>query len=155
MHEMPAAADRPTQALLDSFDELLGSVCDWLQLDRDSRTEILGTRAVMLRDAPILMELEEATGCVKVYVDVGQPEEANATIAYRYLLEQNLQQPAPFFLTAGLHAASGHVVLYGYSPMPDDAESRQDFFEFLETCALIHDALRSGSPAEFFTTAEA
>lgn len=135
-------------ALQEAFRSLLERLCIRLQVPEDQRDQVPAEQALMIGGAPIALRLEEWSSFIKVYVDVGRPADADAPRLHRYLLTQQLAQPAPFFMSAAVDAETDHVVLYGYSPMPVDTASEEGFFAFLQGCALMHEALHARTPAD-------
>jgi hypothetical protein len=137
-----------TTDLPQRFHALLDRVCTHFNVPHHERTAVLSSQALSIGKAPMSLQLEEWSAFIKVFVDVGRPADQDAPALHRYLLTQQLIQPAPFYMSAGVHPETEHVILYGYSPMPTDAASEEGFFAFLQGCALLHEAIRVEAPAQ-------
>ena len=142
-----------TVAQQQAYRTALEQVCARAQVPQADWETVLASQMLMLGNVPFALKLEVWSSFIKVLVDVGKPLEEDAPRFHRYLLTQQLLQPAPFFLAAAVHAETDHVMLYGYSPMPTDDEAHESFFGFLQGCAFVCETLRGNAdpqaPLEF------
>lgn len=133
--------DAPLQALL-------AHLCEHMQLPADARAQVLESASFALDDAVITLAYEEWSSFVKVFVNLGRPVDADAPRLHRYLLTQQLLQPAPFLLTAGLHPETEEVFLCGAVPMPTQGEAMEGFLDFLKGSAAVYAALHEEMPED-------
>lgn len=135
----PSAARQAYRAMLERL-------CIWTQVPSAERDAVLASESLTLGGIPIALQLEEWSSFVKVLVDVGKPAPQDAPGLHRYLLNQQLQQPVPFYLVPAVDPETDHVVLLGSSPLPQDHEADERFFAFLQGCAYVCDTLRANAP---------
>lgn len=133
----------PPLDLQHEFHAMLGRLCVLAGVPDADHPAVIEQQAIKLADVPIAFQLEEWSGFVKIYVDVGEPEPACALEMYRYLLEQQLYMPAPFQMVVGLHSESKRIVLYACAPIPTDAESDEQFFTLLQSCVIAVNFLKT------------
>ena len=108
----------------------------------------------MLMDGmPTQFRLEDWSGFVKIYMEVGQPAPSRLPTLCQAILEQQLMLPAPFAMLAALDAATGSLILYGCAPLPGCVEEDDAFLAFLQGCVdaalLLRDALAEGGGSAF------
>lgn len=134
-HTSEAPSDTPLD-LQHEFHAMLGRLCVLAGVPDADHPAVIEQQAFKLAEVPIAFQLEEWSGFVKIYVDVGEPEPAYALEMYRYLLEQQLYMPAPFQMVVGVHSESKRIVLYACAPLPTDAEGDEQFFALLQSCVI-------------------
>lgn len=130
-------------ALAPAFTAMLERLCVLAEVPPAERGDVIASRAMRLADIPMVFQLEEWSGFVKIYVDVGEPMPASAHEMYRYFLQQQLYMPVPFQMTFGLHPESERIILYACAPLSVDEESDQNFLALLHSCVLIINELRT------------
>lgn len=120
---------------------MLERLCDAMEISGPERHAVLKYQALTLDGTPVALKMEEWSGFVKIFVDVGLPQAGTERDTYRYLLEQQLYMPAPFSMVPALHPQSGHIVLTACAPLPaaDDADTA--FLGLLQACVAAARAL--------------
>lgn len=124
----------------------LERICISTGVPESERRAVIENLAMNLNGRLFAFKLEEWTGFVKVYVDIGLPSPDSANDIYRSLLEQQLYIPAPFSVIYGVHPESKHVVLCACAPLPRNEEADVNFVEFLHGCATVAALVKSDQP---------
>jgi len=118
----------------EDLQKLLGRLCDLKGISNAERHAVLTHQALMIDGVSLALKLEEWSGYVKIFVDIGLPAPGREQETYRYLLEQQLYMPAPFSMVPALHPASGHIVLTACAPLPGGEDSDMAFLGLLQAC---------------------
>ncbi len=125
---------------------MLGRLCALVDVPDVERGKVMDAAVMCLNGALIAFKLEEWSGCVKLFVDVGLPVPSAEQEVYRYLLEQQIYLPAPFDMTPGLDPESGRVVLCAFMPLSTDDESDMACAVFLHSCVVAAALLKAELP---------
>jgi len=125
---------------------LLERLCVLTEVQESDRRAVLDNAVMMLNGTAVAFKLEEWSGYVKVYVDVGLPPPESEHELYRYLLEQQLYIPVPFSMVPGVHPESRRIVLCAFVPLPTDKEGDNSFAAFLHACIEVATLLKSKKP---------
>lgn len=140
-------ADRSTTSpSQQNLSKLLERLCVLTEVQDADRRTVLDNGVMTLHGTALAFELEEWSGYVKVYVDVGLPPPESEHELYRYLLEQQLYIPAPFSMVPGVQPESRRIVLYAFAPIPTDKEGDNSFSAFLHACVEVATLLKSKRP---------
>lgn len=124
------------------YRQMLERLCVVAEVPVADHVSVVNNEAMMLGGVQVSFRMEEWSGFVKVYVNVGPPDPAREHELYRYLLEQQLVLPAPFSMLAAVDPASGHIIFYGCAPLPTDSEADSEFFSFLNGCVYAAELLK-------------
>lgn len=133
----------PTQQKLQ---KLLERLCVLTEVQDSDRRAVLDNAVMMLNGTAVAFKIEEWSGYVKVYVDVGLPPSESEHELYRYLLEQQLYIPVPFSMVPGVDPESRRIVLCAFAPPPTDKEGDNSFVAFLHACIEVATLLKSKRP---------
>jgi hypothetical protein len=113
---------------------------------------VMRQEAMMIAELPVLFQLDEASGFVKIHIDVGMPSPAALPALCQSLLKAQFNLPPPFAMLSALHAQSGHMGLIACMPLCPGEEDCQAGFEFLQACVqaalLLKEGIENGDPAE-------
>lgn len=123
---------------------MLERLCLLAGVPEAEQPQVMQQEAMMLAELPVLFRLDEASGFVKIYVDVGAPPPALLPGLCQRLLEGQFALPAPFAMVAALDAQSGHLALIACLPVCRDEDDCQAGFEFLQACVQAALLLREG-----------
>lgn len=126
--------------------KLLERLCVLTEVQDSDRRAVLDKGVMTLNGTALAFKLEEWSGYVKVYVDVGLPPPESEHELYRYLLEQQLYIPAPFSMVPGVQPESRRIVLCAFAPIPTDKEGDNSFSAFLHACVEVATLLKSKRP---------
>lgn len=134
---------------------MLGRLCRLAGVPPAEQPQVVAQQAMLMDGLPTQFRLEDWSGFVKIYMEIGQPAPARLPALCQAILEQQLTLPAPFAMLAALDAASGSLILYGCAPLAASSEEDEAFLAFLQGCAdaalLLRGALdEDGSRATAF-----
>jgi hypothetical protein len=138
----PLPTDEASPVDLEEYRLLLADLCDRSAVPTAEQPQVIHEQGMMMGGIALSFRLEPWSGFVKVYADAGAPGPQEVERVYRLLLEQHLLSPAPASVIAGLHADSGRVILYGFTPLARDEEARAGFFAFVVGMVYSANALR-------------
>lgn len=125
-----------------AYAAMLDRLCRLAGVPPAEQPQVLAQQAMMMDGLPTHFRLEEWSGFVKVYMEIGKPAPARLAVLCQAILEQQLALPAPFAILTALDAASGNLVLYGCAPLPEGGSDDDAFLAFLQACADAALALR-------------
>jgi hypothetical protein len=134
------------EALDDPVPELLDKLCVMLSVPAADCERVRTTRSFMLGSAAITLTYEAWSHFVKAHVEIGLPAPAHAGLVHRFLLAEQLRQPAPFVWTLGIHADTDRAFLCCAVPFPDDEAATESFIEMLKACVQAREVLRDAAP---------
>lgn len=131
--------------MTDAYAGMLARLSRLVNVPPAEQPEVVAQQAMVIDGLPTRFQLEEWSGFVKIYMEVGRPAPATLPALCQTILEQQLMLPAPFAMLVALDAASGSLLLYGCAPLPVTGEDDMAFLAFLQGCAdaalLLRDAL--------------
>lgn len=132
-----------------AYAAMLDRLCRLAGVPPAEQPQVLAQQAMMIDGLPTHFRLEEWSGFVKVYMEIGQPAPARLAVLCQAVLEQQLLLPAPFTTLTALDATSGKLILYGCAPLSEDSSGDDSFLAFLQACAeaalVLRDALEENS----------
>jgi len=123
---------------------MLGRLCVLAGVPDAEHEPVLRQEAMMIAELPVLFQLDEASGFVKLHIDVGMPPPATLPALCQSLLEAQFNLPPPFAMLSALHAPSGHMALIACMPLCREDEDCETSFEFLQACVQAALLLREG-----------
>ncbi len=136
-----------------AYAALLGRLCRLTGVPPADHSQVVAQQAMLMDGLPTQFRLEDWSGFVKIYMEVGQPAPSRLPALCQAILEQQLTLPAPFAMLTALDAASGSLILYGCAPLPGCVEEDDAFVAFLQGCAdaalLLRDALEEGGRSAY------
>ena len=128
-----------------AYAAMLERLCRLADVPAAEQAQVLAQQAMTMDGLPTHFRLEEWSGFVKIYIEVGQPAPARLPALCQSILEQQLSLPAPFTMLTALDALSGKLILYACAPLSESSLDDEAFFAFLQGCAdaalLLRDAL--------------
>ncbi|MET0964050.1 MAG: hypothetical protein ABWY05_14730 [Noviherbaspirillum sp.] len=119
----------------DEYAAMLGRLCRLTGVPPAEQPQVVAQQAMMMDGLPTRFRLEDWSGFVKIYIEIGLPAPARLPSLCQAILEQQLTLPAPFAMLAALDAASGSLILYGCAPLAASSEEDDAFLAFLQGCA--------------------
>jgi hypothetical protein len=134
------------------YTDMLARLCLLAGVPTAEQPQVMQQETMLLAELPVLFRLDEASGFVKLYVDVGAPPPALLPGLCQRLLESQFTMPAPFAMLTALDAQSGHLALVACLPLCRDEDDHQAGFEFLQACVqaalLLREGIESGCEGE-------
>jgi hypothetical protein len=124
------------------YQAMLGRLCMLAGVPAEEQAIAVGQQAMMMNGMAVQFRLEDWSGFVRIYVEVGRPSAARLPALCQSILEQQLELPAPFVMLTALDAASGKLILLGCAPLPSNREEDEELLAFLHACVDGADLLR-------------
>jgi hypothetical protein len=137
-----AAATADTAAIRAHYQSLLHALCDGQAAEPATAAAIVERQACVLEDIGMEFRLNEASGEVELFLDLGRPAPGQEAAFYRRLLEIQLQQGVSPFWVLGAHPVSGHGVMMAQFLMTETGDDYSSFRLFLQVCIDIARMLR-------------
>jgi hypothetical protein len=131
--------------MTEAYAAMLDRLCRLAAVPPDEHAQVLAQQAMTMDGLPTHFRLEEWSGFVKIYMEIGRPAPARLPALCQAILEQQLALPAPFTMLTALDALSGKLILYGCAPLSEGGSDDEAFLVFLQGCAdaamMLRDAL--------------
>ena len=128
-----------------AYAAMLDRLCRLAEVPAAEQAQVIAQQAMVMDGLPTHFRLEEWSGFVKIYMEIGRPSPARLPLLCQAILEQQLTLPAPFAMLTALDAASGNLILYGCAPLATGSNEDEPFLAFLQACAdaalLLRNAL--------------
>jgi hypothetical protein len=121
---------------------MLDRLCRLAEVPPAEQAQVLEQQAMTIDGLATHFRLDEWSGFVRIYMEIGCPAPAALPALCQSILEQQLTLPAPFAMLTGLDAASGKLILYGCAPLACDSAEDEAFLAFLQACADAAQLLR-------------
>ena len=132
-----------------AYAAMLDRLCRLAEVPPAEQPQVLAQQAMTMDGLPTHFRLEEWSGFVKIYMEIGHPAPAMLPTLCQAILEQQLTLPAPFTMLTALDSASGKLFLYACAPLAAGSSDDEAFLAFLQACAdaalLLRDALEEDS----------
>lgn len=123
---------------------MLEQLCTLAGVPDAEHGEVIRQEAMLIAELPVLFRLDDASGFVKITIDVGMPTPAALPGLCQSLLEAQFNLPTPFAMLSALDAQSGHMALIACMPLCRESEDCQAGFEFLQACVQAALLLKAG-----------
>jgi hypothetical protein len=126
-----------------AYAAMLERLCRLAGVPPSEHAQAVAQEAMMVDGLPTHFRLEEWSGFVRIYMEIGRPAPARLPTLCQAILEQQLTLPVPFTMLTALDPASGSMVLYACAPLSQNAAEDEAFLGFLQACADAAQLLRS------------
>jgi hypothetical protein len=121
--------------MMEAYAAMLDRLCRLADVPAAEHAQVLAQQAMTMDGLPTHFRLEEWSGFVKIYMEIGQPAPARLPALCQAILERQLELPAPFTMLTALDAATGKLILYGCAPLSESSSGDEAFLAFLQGCA--------------------
>lgn len=122
---------------------MLDRLCRLAGVPAAEQPQVVEQQAMTIDGMPAHFRLEEWSGFVRIYLEIGRPAPARLSTLCQAIVEQQLTLPAPFAMLTALDAASGELILYGCAPLAASSEEDEAFLAFLQACVEAALEIRS------------
>jgi hypothetical protein len=126
-----------------AYASMLERLCRIAGVPPSEQLQVVAQEAMMVDGLPTHFRLEEWSGFVRIYMEIGRPAPARLPALCQAIVEQQLTLPVPFTMLTALDPASGNLVLYACAPLSQSADEDQTFLGFVQACADAAQLLRS------------
>ena len=127
---------------------MLERLCRLAGVPPSEQAHVVAQEAMTVEGMPTHFRLEEWSGFVRIYIEIGRPAPSRLPMLCQSIVEQQLTLPAPFTMLTALDPASGNLLLYACAPLSQGAGEDETFLGFLQACAdaaqLLRGALEDG-----------